>query len=330
MTIRNRLYIVLLLFIVFVVFNFVIFGLTLLSWLLLLLILSFFLCLLFLFRNYISDIFKVKEISEAIKSGNINFTPDFKNPEFVNLNAALNKLRTDYVKLQNESYKVDRMKDDFIYLVSHNLRTPVSSLSGYIDILKDNNNLSSEDKKIVDRISKSASDLNQIIEEILSLIFFQASSQDMTIESINIEELVKNIVDKENHLNNIAIGYSFDSNLKIIKTNKNILETIISNVVSNAIKFNKKDGIISISFYKEDKFYVIKISDTGIGFSNLNEEDLFTPFTRKTDMLNYNYNGIGLGLYISKIGIEKIGGHIKAESTENKGSIFYLYFPYVE
>ncbi len=315
---------------VFVVFNFVIFGLTLLSWLLLLLILSFFLCLLFLFRNYISDIFKVKEISEAIKSGNINFTPDFKNPEFVNLNAALNKLRTDYVKLQNESYKVDRMKDDFIYLVSHNLRTPVSSLSGYIDILKDNNNLSLEDKKIVDRISKSASDLNQIIEEILSLIFFQASSQDMTIESINIEELVKNIVDKENHLNNIAIGYSFDSNLKIIKTNKSILETIISNVVSNAIKFNKKDGIISISFYKEDKFYVIKISDTGIGFSNLNEEDLFTPFTRKTDMLNYNYNGIGLGLYISKIGIEKIGGHIKAESTENKGSIFYLYFPYVE
>jgi K+-sensing histidine kinase KdpD len=330
MTIRNRLYIVLLLFMVFVVFNFVIFGLTLLSWLLLLLILSFFLCLLFLFRNYISDIFKVKEISEAIKSGNINFTPDFKNPEFVNLNAALNKLRTDYVKLQNESYKVDRMKDDFIYLVSHNLRTPVSSLSGYIDILKDNNNLSLEDKKIVDRISKSASDLNQIIEEILSLIFFQASSQDMTIESINIEELVKNIVDKENHLNNIAIGYSFDSNLKIIKTNKSILETIISNVVSNAIKFNKKDGIISISFYKEDKFYVIKISDTGIGFSNLNEEDLFTPFTRKTDMLNYNYNGIGLGLYISKIGIEKIGGHIKAESTENKGSIFYLYFPYVE
>ena len=330
MTIRNRLYIVLLLFVVFVVFNFVIFGLTLLSWLLLLLILSFFLCLLFLFRNYISDIFKVKEISEAIKSGNINFTPDFKNPEFVNLNAALNKLRTDYVKLQNESYKVDRMKDDFIYLVSHNLRTPVSSLSGYIDILKDNNNLSLEDKKIVDRISKSASDLNQIIEEILSLIFFQASSQDMTIESINIEELVKNIVDKENHLNNIAIGYSFDSNLKIIKTNKSILETIISNVVSNAIKFNKKDGIISISFYKEDKFYVIKISDTGIGFSNLNEEDLFTPFTRKTDMLNYNYNGIGLGLYISKIGIEKIGGHIKAESTENKGSIFYLYFPYVE
>ncbi|MHB8443487.1 MAG: sensor histidine kinase [Patescibacteria group bacterium] len=330
MTIRNRLYIVLLLFVVFVVFNFVIFGLTLLSWLLLLLILSFFLCLLFLFRNYISDIFKVKEISEAIKSGNINFTPDFKNPEFVNLNAALNKLRTDYVKLQNESYKVDRMKDDFIYLVSHNLRTPVSSLSGYIDILKDNNNLSLEDKKIVDRISKSASDLNQIIEEILSLIFFQASSQDMTIESINIEELVKNIVDKENHLNNIAIGYSFDSNLKIIKTNKSILETIISNVVSNAVKFNKKDGIISISFYKEDKFYVIKISDTGIGFSNLNEEDLFTPFTRKTDMLNYNYNGIGLGLYISKIGIEKIGGHIKAESTENKGSIFYLYFPYVE
>ncbi len=330
MTMKNRLYIVLLLFIVFVTFNFIVFGLTFLSVLFFVLILCFILCLLFLFRNYISDIFKVKELGEAIKIGNINFTPNFENPEFVNLNTSLSKLRTDFMKLQNESYKIDKMKDDFIYLVSHNLRTPVSSLSGYIDILKDNNNLSLEDKKIVDRISKSASDLNQIIEEILSLIFFQASSQDITTESINIEELVKNVVDKENHLNNIAIGYSFDSNLKIIKTNKSILETIIANVVSNAIKFNKKDGIISISFYKEDKFYVIKISDTGIGFSNVHEEDLFTPFTRKTDMLNYNYDGIGLGLYISKIGIEKLGGHIKAESTENKGSVFYLYFPYVE
>ena len=83
--------------------------------------------------------------------------------------------------------------------------------------------------------------------------------------------------------------------------------------------------MISVSIYKETEKVVIKISDTGIGISPENLKNIFVPFSRKTSVLNYDYEGLGLGLYIAKISLEKIGATLKVESIENKGSDFYIY-----
>ena len=283
--------------------------------------------ILVIYRNSI-DLDNVKRLSEMMNLGDLNFSPKFYNKELREIEDSINGLKNKLSDLLGKSVTVDKMKEDFIYLVSHNLRTPVTSALGYLDILKSNQNLTKEDVKIIERVRFSLTELNDIIERILSLIFFESEKGSISIEDIDVEVEISEIIASCKNDKHLSIGVSLND-IKSIKTDRRIFKIIVSNIISNSIKFNNDNGIVSISLHREKDFFVLSISDSGIGMDKEAMKELFHPFTRNTSLLKYDYSGLGLGLYLSKIGIEKLGGKMAVDSAQNKGTVFSLYFPVI-
>jgi signal transduction histidine kinase len=281
-----------------------------------------------IFRSYFEDIKKVDELNDKLSAGDYIFSPVFSNNSLSNLEKNIKIIEKKLSFQRDNISSIDKMKEDFIYLVSHNLRTPVVTLFGYFEILKSSTNLSSEDKNLLLRIDTSLDSLNSIIEQILSIMYLDSPDFKLNIETFEVNNFLKTIVENKIRNTNISVGFSFSENKQNITIDKSLLEKSLINIVGNAIKFNKEGGLISVSSYNEDKYVVIKISDTGIGIPQKNLDDIFKPFVRKTSVLNYDYEGLGLGLYTTNIIMEKLGGKLKVESIENKGSDFFLYIPF--
>ena len=290
------------------------------------LITAFILVLLIVVSRNSIDLDNVKRLSEMVNLGDLNFSPKFYNRELNEIENSINGLKNKLSDLLGKSMSVDKIKEDFIYLVSHNLRTPVTSSLGYLDILKSNQNLTNEDIKIIERVRLSLTELNDIVERILSLIFFESEKNPISVENIDVEGEIGEIIASQENDKHLSIGVSLND-IKNIKTDRRIFKIIVSNIISNSIKFNNDNGIISVSLRKEKDFFVLSISDSGIGMDDKAMKELFQPFTRNTSLLKYDYSGIGLGLYLSKIGIEKLGGNITVDSAKDKGTVFSLYFP---
>ncbi len=281
--------------------------------------------IIYISESYISDLSKLSELNSKLKDNDFNFSPKFQNKEFINLKENIDNITSVIFENNKKALSVDKMKEDFIYVVSHNLRTPMVTISGYVEILSSSKNISEEDLQIIKRINTSLKQLNLINEEILSLVYLDSPDFKVVKEDVNLSDFVKNIVENKIKESSMSVGFSFDEHIGIIVTDKSILEKSINNIIDNSIKFNHSEGLISVSIYKETEKVVIKISDTGIGISPENLKNIFVPFSRKTSVLNYDYEGLGLGLYIAKISLEKIGATLKVESIENKGSDFYIY-----
>ena len=328
LNIKSRIYISILILVLFFIVYFLFLKISFLSIIFAILILLSFTLVSIIFRNYFFDILNIKKLSLMIKEGNYDYKPNFSTIELQSIIQNINKLESEISELKDKSLVVDKMKNDFIYLVSHELRTPVTSALGYIDILESSNVLVSEDKKALERLHSNLSDLNNVVEEILSIVFLESDDFKLNNTEERIKPLIEEILSEIKEKIQFAIGFSYDGPQDVLKIDKSLFKKIINNILSNSIKFNKKDGIISVVVYREDKFFVVKISDSGIGISKDDVSTLFTPFVRKTSMLDFNYQGLGLGLYMAKVLIEKMGGKISISSSVNKGSSFLLYFPY--
>lgn len=326
--IKKRIYISFVFFVLLFIIYFFLFNISFVSISFALLILLLFLFIILSFKNYFFDILSIEKLDEMIKGKNYNYEPLFLTKEVQGIVDSINILKSDISKLQDKSFVVEKMKEDFIYLVSHELRTPVTSSMGYIDILKSSSSLDNENLKILERLESNISDLNNIVEEILNVIFLESDDFKLNITEEKIKPLIENILLDFKNVEQISIGLSYDGPVDSVKIDKGLFEKIIRDILSNSIKFNKKDGIISILVTKENDFFIVKISDSGIGMSKSDLESLFAPFVRGTDLLEFNYKGLGLGLYIAKIAIEKMGGKISVSSSVNKGSFFSLYFRY--
>ena len=314
--------------VLFFVIYFLFLKISVLSIIFAILILLAFTIIVIIFRNYFFDILNIEKLSLMIKEGNYDYKPNFSTLELQDIIQNINKLESEISALKDKSLVIDKMKNDFIYLISHELRTPVTSALGYIDILDSSNKLVNEDKKALERLHSNLSDLNNIVEEIVSIIFLESDDFKLNNTEENIKSLIEEILSDIKEKTQVAIGFSYDGPQDVLKIDKSLFKKIINNILSNSIKFNKKEGIISVVVYKEDKFFIVKISDSGIGMSKDDISTLFTPFVRKTSMLDFNYQGLGIGLYMSKVLIEKMGGKISVSSSVNKGSSFLLYFPY--
>ena len=313
--------------ILFLVALFLLLGFNIKTWIVAIFFVVIFFAIFFIFYSYLEDIKKVDELNQKLSAGDYIFSPVFENRSLSLLESNIKNIEKKLSLQKDNETSIDKMKEDFIYLVSHNLRTPVVAILGYMEILQASSSLSDEDKNLLSRINTSLNSLNSIIEQTLSLMYLDSPDFKLKIETFDLNSFLKNIIEERIHSSNISVGFSFKEDKQDINTDKSLLEKSILSVVDNSIKFNKDGGLISVSVYTEDKFSVIKISDTGIGIPQKDIDDIFKPFVRKTSVLNYDYDGLGLGLYSSKLIMEKIGGSVKVESIENKGSDFFLYIP---
>lgn len=230
------------------------------------------------------------------------------------------------VKQANKKLKeLDTMKSEFLGIVSHDFRSPLSSI-----ILAGKSLLKSEDvqknekfKEYLHLIVEQANRLNQLAEDTLSITKIESGQVSLSLKVVNTENLVKEAIAGVRVSNRHKIHYHIEENVSYIKGDPAKLRQVVQNLVSNAVKYSPNGGNVNIEVkeYGSDKV-LFSVSDEGIGIKPEHQDKLFLKFSRVDLATSKNIKGTGLGLWICKEIVEAHEGSIWVESEYGKGSTF--------
>ena len=234
-------------------------------------------------------------------------------------------------KARDASKESDRLKSTFLNVLSHELRTPLNIILGYSTIIKENlkDKIGSEEKIYLDNLYTGSERLFKSITQMLEFAQIEAGNYKMNIETINLVHVIKNCIEP---FKVKAADKKLDLSLKIgsddifVAVDFQSVETIINNLVDNAIKFTRQ-GFIEFEVESDKDLAVCKVKDTGVGISTEYLDHLYRPFSQEELDIGRNFEGNGLGLAISKKYIEKMGGSLIVDSIKGVGSTFTFTFP---
>jgi len=241
---------------------------------------------------------------------------------------AIEEYQTRYA-IQEETKllkQVDRLKQNFISLMSHDLKTPVAKISGILDILKIKFNNTPEQSELLENIESSTKELNNFINSILDLTKIESQNLTLKKESKDINKIIENIISK----------LSFEAEEKEMKIETNLsplypiqidpvlMNRVISNLIENAIKYAGKGKTIWISTWDDQDWVYVEIKDNGVGISPEDLLHVFDKFYRVKNDSSHQIKGTGLGLYLVKYFIELHSGNISASSRLNEGTSFII------
>ena len=233
-----------------------------------------------------------------------------------------------------ELKRLDSAKSEFISIASHQLRTPLTAIKGYISLILEGAYGQNADKTddALNKIFLANERLIQLVEDMLNLTRIESGRLDYHLEdNVQVEDILSELKDmfilRTQDKNLDFVIDTGDAKLPPIKADKSKLREVISNLIDNAIKYTK-EGFIHVSAQKDGSIVRVTIADSGMGISEESLKTLFAKFSRGTDSTKVYTDGSGLGLYVGKNLIESQGGHIYAESDGvNKGSRFIVEMP---
>ncbi len=227
-----------------------------------------------------------------------------------------------------EARKLETVRKDFVANVSHELKTPLTSIKGFIETLLDG---ALEDKvnsrNFLKVIQEHANRLDNLVNDLLKLSYLESKEVILQKEDTNIRNLSKQVLDSfKSQLKNIKLNNELPANLSL-KIDKNKIEQVLTNLIDNAIKFNREKGTINIRHEDLPDKIKIVIEDSGIGIPVKDIPRIFERFYRVDKARSSQLGGTGLGLSIVKHIIELHDGNVGVESTEGFGSKFFFYLP---
>ncbi|HZK95601.1 MAG TPA: PAS domain S-box protein [Prolixibacteraceae bacterium] len=246
------------------------------------------------------------------------------------------KAEKELIEAKNKAEESDRLKSAFLANMSHEIRTPMNGILGFAGLLKEPMLSGEEQLEYIDIIEQSGNRMLNIINDIVSISKVESGQMEVSIKETNINEQIEYIYtffrpEAEKKGIQLRFKNSLPSKMSIIKTDREKIYAILTNLVKNALKFTQT-GIIEFGFSPKTKgesseleFYV---KDTGIGINPEHQKFIFERFRQIDDSLKRNYEGAGLGLAISRAYVEMLGGKIWVESEQGIGSTFYFTIPY--
>lgn len=238
-------------------------------------------------------------------------------------------LKDSEAKLQESN----KTKDKFFSIIAHDLRSPFNTLLGFSDILSKNHKKYDveERERIIKLINNSSKNTFNLLENLLTWSRSQLGRIEFLPKEINIKALIYEIVLLfQSNAKNKSIGLFYDTETNIsVYADKNMTNTVLRNLITNAIKFTKKNGTvtISVSETKKQDFIEISVTDTGVGIAKDKIDELFRIDKDTSTPGTENESGTGLGLILCKEFVEKHGGEIWVESEVDKGSKFIFTLP---
>jgi len=227
--------------------------------------------------------------------------------------------------LFEEIKDLSQKKDEFIAMASHELKTPLTSLKGYLQILLKSVG-EGRPKLFVEKSLTMLDKLSTLIGDLFDISKIESGKLQLTMVPVDMSSFVKEIVETTRFLNSSCqINFTTHGHL-FIMGDKLRLEQIIYNLLNNAIKYSPEAEIIDVSLYKENDKVILSVQDYGIGIKLEDQALIFSRFYR-SENVSQKISGLGLGLYITKEIVERHGGHIFVESVEGKGATFKVEFP---
>lgn len=231
-----------------------------------------------------------------------------------------------------EFKKVELIKNQFISMVAHELKTPMAAVQGFLNIMLDGN-IPLPYEKQQEYLSRSVVRLRSLLDlvnDLLDISRMELKTKQREIVEIDIVEVIKStllILELEIQKRGIKINQDFEENPPIIKADLNEITRVITNILSNAIKYNIDRGEITVSLKTSPNYLIIKIADTGIGMKPEEKANLFQEFFRAKNEKTRSISGTGLGLTIVKRIVESYNGKIEVDSEYGKGTAFTILFP---
>ena len=243
------------------------------------------------------------------------------------LREAQSELRKNYKELQ----KLDVEKDQFISIAAHELKTPLTAIGGYSQLLKRNKIIKNAKKRkqFLDILDSESKRLSQLVSDILNLSRIDLGIVRYNLEKVDIYNLM-NLIKDEFSLSfkerDLEYELKLEKNLPKIETDRDKLYEIITNLVSNALKYTIK-GKVTVDVKKKEDKILISVSDTGMGIPKKYYKKMFTRFFQVDTSLRRQVGGSGLGLSLCKEYVEKLGGEIWFKSKLKKGTTLFVRLP---
>jgi PAS domain S-box-containing protein len=227
-----------------------------------------------------------------------------------------------------ESKKVERIKDDFIGMISHELKTPITVIMGALATATDKRVTPEQARELLNDAIQQTETLANLVENLLELSREQSKRLIMLTKPTDIHEIARYVTQKLGDKSSIhRIILNFANELPLVLVDQLRAERIIYNLVDNAIKYSPKGGEVRISARQDGDYLVISISDQGPGISPDEQIKLFQSFERLGMKVNRSIQGTGLGLRVCRILVEAHNGKIWVESEKGKGATFCFTLP---
>ncbi|SFC33023.1 PAS domain S-box-containing protein [Alkalibacterium subtropicum] len=224
-------------------------------------------------------------------------------------------------------YEIDVMKSELVSTVSHELRTPLSSVLGFTEMLLMKELKPEKQKRYLETIFKEAKRLTNLINDFLDVQRIESGKQEYEMKEVNLNKTIMEVIDTFKHEKNNPIYLEDSASFTHVMADRERLIQLLTNIISNAVKFSPEGGKVAVKIYNENGKIVVSISDQGIGIPKADIGTIFTKFKRVDNSASKKIGGTGLGLAISKGIIEAHQGDIWIDSQENHGTTVFFSLP---
>ncbi len=238
-------------------------------------------------------------------------------------------LTLDNIHLFKESQEAISLRDEFISVASHELKTPITSMKIFTQILQKNAELDKDSKTLptLEKMDRQINKLTELIYNLLDISKIQAGRLEYTMKDFSFDEMIKDLIEIHQHISTRHTLVLKNNRKQTIYGDEDRLSQVVSNLITNAIKYSPNAKSIEIKITSSKKFIKVAVKDSGIGMSKEHFDKIFNRFYRVSDSDDQTYPGLGIGLYICKEIITRHQGNLWVESFPDKGSIFYFTLP---
>lgn len=290
---------------------------------------------LFLFFILTNRLRKLSEDVQIFKSGNYGHRVEIKGrDELAQLGSTFNEMAQSIEEGIQKLKEADQQRSQLIANISHDLRSPLTSIRGHLEtLLIEENKISEKEKReYVEITLRNVAGFQRLVEELLDLARFESGQIHPDKILFSPAELLQDIILKmrgQSDSNHITIKYNPDPNLPFYKGDIGLFERAFTNIIGNAIEHTPERGIIKVELSIINDAYIITVIDSGGGIPEENLPHIFERFYRVDKSRNRKTKGTGLGLAIAKEVIELHGGFIEAKNSNDAGAIFTITLPLI-
>lgn len=228
--------------------------------------------------------------------------------------------------------EASRMKSEFINIVSHQLRAPITNIKWITEFLTSKDIDMTDEKKdeYFSHLRENNDRMVELVDELLIVSRIEEGSLPIRKKENSLVDIVKTQIERSlvfAEASNIKITSYIEKNLPKAYFDSTLIKLVVENLIDNAIRYTKKGGKISIWVKRQNQYLLFKITDEGVGIPEKDHQFIFQKFFRSENALKEQTKGSGLGLYICKMVVERSSGKIWFQSKEGEGTSFYFLIP---
>jgi signal transduction histidine kinase len=258
-----------------------------------------------------------------------------KREQLERLNGKLEESNRELNQANAQLRELSAMKEEFLALTTHDLRSPLTVISGVINFFTSGRlgDLTGEQKNMVQMMERNTQNLIELVNDLLDASKLESGTMRLDLATIELPALVKELRHQMQPLaaeKEIALEETIPADLPALRADRAKLRRVLVNLVSNALKFTPRGGRVVVGAAAEGAVVRISVTDTGVGIAPDDLRDIFDKYAQARSRATRSEKGTGLGLYITRQLVDLHGGHIEVQSEPGKGSTFSFTIPIAE